>query len=248
MNYRITTLIISATLVVSTAFPSLSNSQDQPIVVGDNFKKENLVAWCIVPFDAKQRGPEARAKMVRELGMKRVAYDWRDKHIPEFESEILAYQNNNLEYFAFWGWHDSMEPLIKKYKIHPQIWSMFRGKLRSKRDSEKVKEVVNQFLPIAQKAHDLGLPFGIYNHGGWAGEPENMVAVCKALRATHGLTKVGIVYNFHHGHQDIPDFDSTIETVKPYLLCVNINGMNSADSIDPKNQIGQNPACRKRET
>ena len=29
----------------------------------DNFAKHKLVAWCIVPFDAKQRGPAERAAM-----------------------------------------------------------------------------------------------------------------------------------------------------------------------------------------
>jgi hypothetical protein len=28
------------------------------------FAKSNLVAWCIVPFDAKKRGPEERAHML----------------------------------------------------------------------------------------------------------------------------------------------------------------------------------------
>ena len=28
----------------------------------------NLVAWCIVPFDTKKRGPEERAEMLERLG------------------------------------------------------------------------------------------------------------------------------------------------------------------------------------
>ena len=42
------------------------------------FARENLVAWCIVPFDARQRGPEARAEMMARLGFKHFAYDWRE--------------------------------------------------------------------------------------------------------------------------------------------------------------------------
>jgi len=33
----------------------------------DVFSKNNLVAWCIVPFDARERGPEERAAMLRSL-------------------------------------------------------------------------------------------------------------------------------------------------------------------------------------
>ena len=33
----------------------------------DLFAHENLVAWCIVPFDAQKRGPEARAAMLEKL-------------------------------------------------------------------------------------------------------------------------------------------------------------------------------------
>jgi len=74
-----------------------------------NFHRDRLVAWCIVPFDAKQRGPAERADMVRRLGLARVAYDWRDNHVPTFEDEILQYQRQKIEYFAFWSWHDAME-------------------------------------------------------------------------------------------------------------------------------------------
>ncbi|MFM8434591.1 MAG: sugar phosphate isomerase/epimerase, partial [Planctomycetia bacterium] len=34
------------------------------------FRRDNLVAWCIVPFDAKKRGPEERAAMLEKLGFK----------------------------------------------------------------------------------------------------------------------------------------------------------------------------------
>ena len=47
----------------------------------DSFDKEKLVAWCIVPFDAKNRTPAERVQMLKELGLKRVAYDWRANHV-----------------------------------------------------------------------------------------------------------------------------------------------------------------------
>jgi hypothetical protein len=66
-------------------------------------KQSNLAAWCIVPFDAAKRTPEARAEMVAKMGLKKVAYDWRQEHVAEFEREILAYQKHGIEMFAFLG-------------------------------------------------------------------------------------------------------------------------------------------------
>ena len=77
--------------------------------------RDNLVAWCIVPFDAKKRGPAERAAMVAKLGLKRVAYDWRGEHVATFEEEILQYKKHGIEFFAFWSWHDAIEPLIRKH-------------------------------------------------------------------------------------------------------------------------------------
>ena len=58
----------------------------------DILRDENLAAWCIVPFDAKKRGPAERAAMLKELGLLRCAYDWRQEHVPTFEHEILVHR------------------------------------------------------------------------------------------------------------------------------------------------------------
>src|SRR5690348_8317118 len=54
------------------------------------FARDNLIAWCIVPFDSKKRGPEERAAMLERLGFRHFAYDWRAEHIPTFDAEIEA--------------------------------------------------------------------------------------------------------------------------------------------------------------
>ena len=60
------------------------SSDDIPAI----FKRENLFAWCVVPFDSKARGPEARADMLTRLGIFGLAYDWRAEHIPTFDEEM----------------------------------------------------------------------------------------------------------------------------------------------------------------
>lgn len=87
-----------------------------------NFNRENIVPWCVVPFDASERSPDERAKMLVRLGLKRSAYDWRAKHVQEFEEEILQYKKHGIEFFAFWNVHEKAFELFQKYKIHPQIW------------------------------------------------------------------------------------------------------------------------------
>src|SRR5882724_1845577 len=66
------------------------------------FSRTNLVAWCIVPFDAKKRGPEERAAMLEKLGIHRFAYDYRAEHIPQFDAEIDALQQHQIELVAWW--------------------------------------------------------------------------------------------------------------------------------------------------
>ena len=191
----------------------------------DNFARENLVAWCIVPFDGRKRGPAERAEMIRRIGMRRVAYDWRDEHVPTFEQEILEYKKHGIEYFAFWGAHEDAFRLFEKHGLRPQIWHMLPKSPPGDTQQQRVRAAAEHILPMVETTRKLGSRLGLYNHGGWAGEPENLVAVCKYLRQHHDAEHVGIVYNQHHAHNHIDDFAETIALLKPYLLCLNLNGM-----------------------
>ena len=217
--------LLAATSAIS------SSSADESDLDAGIFAKEKLVAWCIVPFDAKKRGPAERAAMIRRLGLQRVAYDWRAEHVPTFEEEILQYKKLGIEYFAFWSWHDAMEPLIKKHAISPQIWQTCPSPKGHTQD-EKVAAAAKAMLPLVEKARELNVKLGLYNHGGWGGEPKNLVAVCKRLRAEHDAAHVGIVYNFHHGHGDIDGFSDSLAIMMPYLICLNLNGMAGKEAME----------------
>lgn len=219
-------------LLMLTAFSlSFVSASDPPKETDSNWNRDQLVAWCIVPFDAKQRGPKERAEMVRGLGMTRVAYDWREMHVPTFEDEILQYKEHGIEFFAFWGWHDAIEPLITKHGITPQIWIMF-GVPQGTTDDARVKAAAEGLLPMVEKTRTHGLKLGLYNHGGWSGEPKNMIAVAEYLKTHHQADHVGIVYNLHHAHEHIGDFEKQLAMLRPWLLCLNLNGMN--DNAQPK--------------
>ncbi len=195
------------------------------------FARQNLVAWCIVPFDAARRGPAERAAMLERLGIKKLAYDWRDEHVPTFEQEILELRRRDIEYFAFWAAHEQAFALFEKHDLHPQIWITMASPAEGSQD-ERIVTAAQGLLPLVARTREMGSPLGLYNHGGWGGEPANLVAVCKWLRAHHEADHVGIVYNLHHAHEHLADFADALAAMKPYLLCLNLNGMN--DNAQPK--------------
>lgn len=195
------------------------------------FAKDNLVVWCIVPFDKAKRGPKDRAELLQQFGITKFAYDWRDEHVPTFEDEILQLKQRNIEFFAFWAFHPQIVPLIRKHGIHPQFWLTVPSP-EGNTEEAKVAAAGEALLPIVKQAKELGCKVGLYNHGGWGGEPATMVAVTKWLREKAGTADVGIAYNLHHGHEHIKDFPEVLAAMKPYLLCINLNGMN--DNANPK--------------
>lgn len=188
-----------------------------------NLNDDRIAAWCIVPFDAKKRGPEERAQMLADLGIKRCAYDWRQEHVPTFEREILAYQKHGIEFFAFWSSHDEAFKLFEKHGLRPQIWQTL-GEGKGDTDEARVLSAAQSMEPLAKRVSAFGSQLGLYNHGGWGGEPKNLVAVCRKLREM-GHANVGIVYNFHHGHGHIADWKEAFTLMQPYLICLNLNGM-----------------------
>ena len=87
----------------------------------------------------------------------------------------------------------------------------------------KVKHAADRLRPLAETLAKAGCRVSIYNHGGWGGEPENMVAVCEAV----DLPNVGIVYNQHHGHDHLPRFKEALAQMLPHLHFLNLNGMTA---------------------
>lgn len=197
--------------------------------------KENLVAWCIVPFDAKKRGPEDRAEMLERLGLHRLAYDWREQHIPEFDAEIDALARRHIRLEAFWATvsEDSAKnkhlpvifDLLQRRHVSPQIWLMFTpsSDFNTVSQEQKVKRAAATIRPVALEAAKVGSQVALYNHGGWFGEPENQIAVLREM----GLKNTGIVYNFHHGRAHMDRFPELLRMMQPYLLAINLNGMQA---------------------
>jgi sugar phosphate isomerase/epimerase len=202
------------------------------------FSKDNVVPWCVVPFDARQRNPAERAEMLRNLGFKTLAYDWREKNIPEFDEEIRQLKKNDISMVAFWwsgGLPQNEETLKSSERMNVQldffrrnslnldVWvSISPGDLHNEPDDVKYTQLARRIDILAGELAKSGCRLGMYNHGGWGGEPENMVEIIKRVKSSN----VGIVYNFHHAHEHLERMPTAFNIMLPYLYCVNLNGMN----------------------
>ena len=222
--------LLVALLTAPAAAPEQAGKRIPAETVRSLFARDRLVAWCIVPFDGKKRGPEERVAMLRRLGIKRFAYDWRAEHLPTFDREVGLLQKAGIELTAVWfpanlgADAQRLLAVIGKHKVRPQLWVSMGGGGPAASPAEqrqKVEAHARALRPIAEAAAKLGCSVALYNHGGWFGEPENQLAILEALR----LPNVGIVYNLHHGHDHLGRFPGLLRKMKPHLLALNLNGM-----------------------
>jgi hypothetical protein len=91
---------------------------------------DNLVAWCVSPWDAKKRGPEELAQMLEKLGFKHFSFiSLSDDSTAELDAQIEALQRHGIELTAAYLMSDPDAPVtkrilevLKRRGIHPQLW------------------------------------------------------------------------------------------------------------------------------
>jgi putative heme-binding domain-containing protein len=193
------------------------------------FNRDNLTAWCIVPFDSKKRGPQERAAMLKRLGFRRFAYDWRAEHIPTFDAELDVLEKAGIHLEAVWFPAtldaDARQILdaLGRHKVRTQLWVTMGDTMpQAKTQSAKVEAAARALQPIAAEAAKIGCKVALYNHGGWFGEPENQIAIIENLKRSD----VGIVYNLHHGHDQVDRLAALLKKMGPHLYMINLNGMD----------------------
>lgn len=198
----------------------------------DLFEQSNLVAWCIVPFDAKKRGPEERAAMLERLGFTQFAYDYRAEHIPTFDAEMEALKRHHIRLLAWWfpstlnNEAKLILEVLTRHHLHGvQLWVTGSGAPTKTPEEQQARVAAEaaRIRPIAEAAAKLDGQVALYNHGAWFGEPENQLAIIALLRSS-GITNVGLVYNLHHGHDHLARFPELLALMKPHLLALNLNG------------------------
>ena len=113
-----------------------------------------------------------------------------------------------------------MLEFIKRNDLQIEVWKIpGEVDLPDNDSNARYDAAAQQIQPLANIFNDLGCTFGLYNHGGWGGLPTTMVEIARRLE------NVGIVYNFHHGHEHLPSMSEDLAAMLPHLLCVNLNGM-----------------------
>lgn len=221
---------------------SCSENKRPAIKIGQTYP------WCIVPFDVKKRTPEARIQMLQDLGFTEYAYDWREAHLSEMGREWKLAKAKGIGIRAVWMWidddWDKVEKLnannerilntLKETGLETQIWVSFHANffddLEDEAAVEKGKEMI-QYL--AERAKSVNCKVGLYNHGDWFGEPKNQIEILKALPEFD----LGLIYNFHHGYNQVEGFSKLVDIMLPFLWSVNLSGVKKGDKSIY--QIGQ---------
>lgn len=200
------------------------------------FKKGNIIPWSIVGFDVKERSPKERLEMLERLGYKQYAYGNRTKHIPTMKTEWELAKEKNIYIKAVWLYinlnKDGVGTLkpesevifenLKAVGLKTQIWIGFEPTyFDNLPDTESLKQSIEMIDYLSKKAKKIGCKIALYNHGGWFGKPENQLKIIKALPHEN----IGVIFNFHHAHEDLEDYSENIKRLFPYIWCVNLNGM-----------------------
>ncbi|MEM8947469.1 MAG: AP endonuclease [Planctomycetota bacterium] len=201
------------------------------------YAKTNLVAWCVVPFDNQRRTPAQRTQMLKELGFRSLAWDWRSEHLGTLATEIDLLRAADIDLQAVWCWigdgangqigesNEQLLTILKQSGAKTDIWVSFAARcFEGLSETEKVAKGAKVVGKLRSKAQAIGCRVSLYNHGDWFGKPRNMIKIIEYL----DVDDVGLVYNFHHAHDQLDEYQANLALMLPYLRTVNLNGMRAA--------------------
>jgi hypothetical protein len=205
------------------------------LIVNSPFETDNLVAWCIIPYDSCERSPLQRVDMLKRLGFSKFAWDWRTEHLPTAELEFKVMKASGIEVVGVWMWIDREAVNGFSEEIHLLIESVLHSGLKTRlwigfdpemfenlnSEGDRLALVSSLLKKLDRQLQGSSVTMALYNHGGWSGEPDTMVSIIKST----GLESLGIVYNLHHAHHQITDLRKHLRTMLPYLVSINLNGM-----------------------
>ncbi len=201
------------------------------------FAADNLLAWCIVPYDSLNRTPAERVAMLQRLGFTHYAWDWRQQHLRDLPEEIRLAREAGVNVRAVWLWIDgnydrpgqlsaanrSILDAIAAANLPAELWvGIHENYFAGLDDAACVEKGVELVSYLREQAERTGGSVCLYNHGGWFGEPENQLKIIR----TAGERSLGIVYNLHHAEGQTERFSELLAQMKPYLRAVNLNGIN----------------------
>jgi len=215
--------------------------------------RPNVAAARVVAYDALDRTPRERAKMLRRIGLRHIVWDWRDEHALQFDAELDALRTEGINLSGIWAPHplpdagepdhDSrlgyVNPHVRQFvaeaarrALAPDLWVAIEfgtpGEAAPLHPSTQVARIwraADHVEPLARLAQRNGMCVLLTNHLGFFGEPRNLVALVEAL-AERGLRNVGIAYQQQYGHAHIADFADHLAAMQPHLVAIALNGMD----------------------
>ena len=207
------------------------------------FDPDNLLAWCIVPYDSQHRTPAERLAMLRRLGFTQYAWDWRQAHLKDLPEEIRLAREAGVKLRAVWLWIDdktdrpdklsaanrAVIDAVTQAGLSVEYWVGFHANFfAGLDDAARVRKGAAMISALREKALVTGSTVALYNHGDWFGEPDNQIKIIQAA----GERALGLVYNFHHAEGQTGRFGELLPRMLPYLRAVNLNGLRpgAADS------------------
>ena len=228
--------IVSSLLFLFVFVSAGCSSTKKKVEPDQLFSKENLIPWSIVGFDVKERSPIERLQMLKRLGYQQYAYGNRPKHMPTMKTEWETAREMGIEIKAVWLYINlrkdkvgSLKPTseavfknLKATGLQTQIWVGFEPTyFEELSNEESLQEAKAMVKYLSTRAKQLGCKVALYNHGGWYGKPTNQLKIIQHLPNE----EVGVVFNFHHAHDSLEEYENNIKMLLPFLWCVSLNGM-----------------------
>jgi hypothetical protein len=152
------------------------------------YSSDNLIAWCVVPYDTAKRDAVDRAAMLKDLGFTKFAWDWRSEHIDLLGEEIEALKQADIELSAVWFWiderasvsfqdhHERILAQLAETGTKTTLWIGFDSNyFENVSDSARIVKGVDIVRRIKEQTDPMGLKVALYNHGDWFGEPDNQI-------------------------------------------------------------------------
>jgi sugar phosphate isomerase/epimerase len=111
---------------------------------------------------------------------------------------------------------------INEARLPVEFWVGFNESFFEGLDHPaRVAKGADMVAHLRDVARESGSTVALYNHGGWFGEPDHQIEIIRAV----GDSSVGMVYNFHHAHDQLAAFADFLPRMLPHLRAVNLNGM-----------------------
>lgn len=231
-------LALAIAVIARPGYAAEPSTPTVPMSPSPLFQPENLLAWCIVPFDQRLRRPAERIAMLERLGITQYAWDWRDVHLPDLPEELRLAREHGIKLRAIWLWIDGTtdrvgelnagnravleavrtagQPVEFWLGMHANVFAALPD------DEARVRHGAALIAYVRdQAAAAAGSTIALYNHGDWFGETENELRLIAAV----GDPTIGLVFNFHHAHAMIEAFPRLLPRMLPHLRAVNLNGM-----------------------